>query len=43
MDALSTTELKLRFNELIKKIILNIKTLDNVKLIVKLHAISLKT
>ena len=42
MDALSTTELKLRFNELIKKIILNIKTLDNVKLIVKLHAISLK-
>ena len=42
MDALSTTELKLRFNELIKKIILNIKTLDNVKLIVKLHATSLK-
>lgn len=42
MDALSTTELKLRFNELIKKIILNIKTFDNVKLIVKLHAISLK-
>jgi hypothetical protein len=42
MDALSTTELKLRFNELIKKIILNIKTLDNVKLIVKLHAASLK-
>ena len=42
MDALSTTELKLRFNEFIKKIILTIQTLDNVKLIVKLHAISLK-
>ena len=42
MDALSTTELKLRFNEFIKKIILTVRTLDNVKLIVKLHAISLK-
>jgi len=42
IDGLSTTELKLRFNELIRKTIECIKKLDNVKLIVKLHPFPLK-
>ena len=42
LSGLSTTELKLQFNELIKKIILVIKKWDNVKIIVKLHPFPLK-
>ncbi len=42
LSGLSTTELKLRFNELIRKIIFVIKKLDNVKLVVKLHPFPLK-
>lgn len=42
ISGLETTELKLRLNEAIKKIILSVKKLNGVRVIVKLHGIQLK-
>jgi hypothetical protein len=42
MTGLSTTKLKLEFNEFIKKLIFTIKNFKNVELIVKLHPFPLK-